>query len=650
MKLSSETSYSINTVVIVISLITWVILLFNPGQIMTVEHCHVSRSGPSAESLSMLLAMNPIQSQLVGWLLMVIAMMLPKLIGPIQHIYVHSFKKNRFAAAMLFVLGYILVWTLAGIIMILAIIAFQLYFPDSFYPAIAIGVIAIVWQFSPIKQRFLNQGHNHHTLSAFGFSMCKDSLSFGIAHGISCVGSGWALMLFPMLLPVGHNLAMIVVTFIMLSEHMEFPQKPEWKVNLRLKLFRIIANIFSTNIIKPLKIKSKNNMKYYLSIFFVITFSITFSQEKDFTDLKKKKDDQFHSIVLHEIFSQEFDNIANISSDLSSRRFFANLSNENNKLSLGANFALKRKDPENPKITWITGVGFEMKSKDNFATVFKNGDIQNEINGIVNFGRIGNGIITIYTNEKKAYLDAIKHIKKDSEESKADAVLRSKKIIPEDSNYSAYREMYKKRADLIRKHKLYKRLFDWSFNLSLNIPISSKEYLVSESFSNENFNRISHYPFSANFDIGTYWKCVNKKKHVSKLFLNFNLNSKSTNNIEFDENFKTSDFLSFVNQSSGKLAISEKETVYIGSFERFLSFSVGAELVCFPFQEIVGFSGGVSFEQGQSSYVNWKLGIPFSLNDKEQKPVVNFELQYKEFRKNKFVGLKVGFVIGKFIG
>lgn len=240
MKLSQNNRIKINFVIIGISILVWVLLLINPGHIMTMEHCHVSASGPSAASLQMLLEMNPFSSQLIGWELMVIAMMLPKLILPIQSIYIHSFKRYRFLCSFLFVLGYVSAWMVAGIFMVAAIIGLNLLMPMSYIPALGVFIIAVIWQSSPIKQRFLNLGHNHRPLSAFGWPAFRDSLLFGIEHGVWCIGAGWALMLFPMLLPMGHNLAMIIVTFIMISEHLEHPGFPRWHFKFRLKLLRAI--------------------------------------------------------------------------------------------------------------------------------------------------------------------------------------------------------------------------------------------------------------------------------------------------------------------------------------------------------------------------------------------------------------------------
>lgn len=172
---------------------------------------------------------------------MVVAMMLPKLIIPIQQIYASTLKRRRFLSVLLFVSGYIGVWMIVGVFMIAVILGLHLLMPGSYIPAIVLGIIAIIWQFSPVKQKCLNRGHDHRTLAAFGWAANRDAILFGIMHGVWCVGAGWALMLLPMLLPVGHNLAMILVTFIMLSEHLEHPQLPRWRIDFRFKLFRFIV-------------------------------------------------------------------------------------------------------------------------------------------------------------------------------------------------------------------------------------------------------------------------------------------------------------------------------------------------------------------------------------------------------------------------
>jgi len=241
MRVSGKLRTTISLVILGISILVWVLLLINPGQIMDVEHCHISYSGSCPASPQMLLEMNPVSSLLMGWGLMVVAMMFPKLILPIQYIYAYSLKRHRLLSAFLFILGYIAVWMVMGIFMIAIILGLHLLMPNSYLPAIGLGVIAIIWQFSPIKQHFLNKGHDHWTLAAFGWAANRDALLFGVMHGVWCVGSGWALMLLPMLLPQGHNIAMMIVTLIMLNEHLEHPQVPRWRIDFRWKLLRAIV-------------------------------------------------------------------------------------------------------------------------------------------------------------------------------------------------------------------------------------------------------------------------------------------------------------------------------------------------------------------------------------------------------------------------
>ncbi|WP_404985536.1 DUF2182 domain-containing protein [Chryseobacterium sp. M5] len=241
MKTSNANRNLINYIIWGVSIIFWFILLWNPGNLITAAHCQMTFfCEGSVTSLKMLLKINPFPEMMAGWILMVFAMMLPKLIVPIQIIINQSFKNMRFLMVVLFVIGYALTWLAAGFLLNIFILFVNIQMPRSFIPAVILGIIAVIWQFSPIKQRCLNKGHYHPVLAAWGSKAYKDAFSFGLTHGFWCVGAGWALMLFPMVLPQGHNFAMLIVTFIMFSEHMEHPQIPRWHIDFRLKLLRII--------------------------------------------------------------------------------------------------------------------------------------------------------------------------------------------------------------------------------------------------------------------------------------------------------------------------------------------------------------------------------------------------------------------------
>lgn len=241
MTISPRERARVNILILLISAVTWMMLLINPGSIMTLAHCPVTQSGASLVSFQMLLAMNPPWSMTAGWALMLVAMMSLTLSTPICHILERSFKRRRPRSVTLFLVGYAAIWMAAGGVLLAAKLGLNWIAPQSYVPAVAVGLMAFVWQCSPIKQRCLNRGHKHNALAAFGIAADLDALRFGITHGAWCVGSCWALMLFPLLLPQGHFAAMAAVTFLIVSERLEQPRHLSWRLRLSRKLMRILV-------------------------------------------------------------------------------------------------------------------------------------------------------------------------------------------------------------------------------------------------------------------------------------------------------------------------------------------------------------------------------------------------------------------------
>ena len=205
--------------VLLLSAITWIVLVVEPGG-LGMPHC-VSMS--SAASFQMLLAMNPPGSLAVGWALMLVAMMAPVLIPPVRYIHLRSFTHRRARSTAFFLAGYAAVWMAIGCVLL----AVELT-ATSPAPACLL-LIALVWQCSPVKQRCLNRCHAHTELAAFGAAADLGALRFGLIHGIWCAGSCWALMLFPMLLPRGHVVAMAAVAVVIFSERLDHPEPPSWR-------------------------------------------------------------------------------------------------------------------------------------------------------------------------------------------------------------------------------------------------------------------------------------------------------------------------------------------------------------------------------------------------------------------------------------
>jgi len=221
----------VGAAVLLASAIAWILLLLDSGGMTLIAHCHAAESGamPAHASLRMLLAMNPPASLATGWAVMLVAMMSPALIAPICHIRLRSFTHRRGRSVSLFVSAYAATWMAFGCVLLAVELAASWLAPRSYLPLAGVAVATLVWQVSPFKQRCLNACHAHTELAAFGAAADFAALRFGLAHGIWCAGSCWALMLLPLLLSRGHLLAMAAVTILILSERLEPPMAPRWR-------------------------------------------------------------------------------------------------------------------------------------------------------------------------------------------------------------------------------------------------------------------------------------------------------------------------------------------------------------------------------------------------------------------------------------
>jgi predicted metal-binding membrane protein len=222
MTLAARERRQVRTPMLFISAAAWILLVLEPGGMAL--HAH------HAASLDMLLMHNPPASLALGWLLMLAAMMLPLLITPVRHVRDRSFTRRRARAIALLIAGYTAVWMVAGAVLIALALALRTVAADSRVAAITVALSALLWQFSPAKQRCLNRCHNHRELAAFGRSADFDALRFGLAHGLWCAGSCWALMLLPLLLSQGHVAAMAAVSVLIYAERLDRPMPPRWRL------------------------------------------------------------------------------------------------------------------------------------------------------------------------------------------------------------------------------------------------------------------------------------------------------------------------------------------------------------------------------------------------------------------------------------
>lgn len=232
--------------VLVVSLLAWIPILA-PRE----SPCHCATAAIGSPTVwQTLLAANPTATLASGWALMLVAMMAPMLIPAIYFIQSTSFPRTRAQLVALFIAAYGAVWMLVGAIFTVGAFVVRQSLPQSWWPAVVVALIALIWQASPGKQICLNRCHRHRPLAAFGFAARRDAFRMGLEHGAWCVGSCWALMLFPLLLQSGHDFAMAMVAIVMFCERLDKGAAPSWQLRgfrtaflyLRKKLRRSQAN------------------------------------------------------------------------------------------------------------------------------------------------------------------------------------------------------------------------------------------------------------------------------------------------------------------------------------------------------------------------------------------------------------------------
>ena len=161
---------------------------------------------------------------LAMWITMMTAMMLPAVAPTVlAHLAIARRRGDGFGPTLVFVGGYLLVWSAIGIVPLAGFTALSRFDADAapphLIPALAGAIIAAAgaYQFTPWKRRCLE-----HCQSPFAFVAHHDfgggarsALHAGLVHGAYCLGCCWALTL--VLLVVGlMNLAWMAGLFVMI--------------------------------------------------------------------------------------------------------------------------------------------------------------------------------------------------------------------------------------------------------------------------------------------------------------------------------------------------------------------------------------------------------------------------------------------------
>jgi predicted metal-binding membrane protein len=138
---------------------------------------------------------------LITWLVMMVAMMFPS-VAPMTLAFasVTRTRGQGVLPTVVFVLGYLLVWTAAGLVPlgVLAVLNQIWMTPPSWLPRVggAVIILAGIYQFTPLKDACLRACR-----SPLGFILSHNfgagpwaAIQAGASHGLYCLGCCWALM------------------------------------------------------------------------------------------------------------------------------------------------------------------------------------------------------------------------------------------------------------------------------------------------------------------------------------------------------------------------------------------------------------------------------------------------------------------------
>ncbi|GAC1321004.1 MAG: DUF2182 domain-containing protein [Chloroflexota bacterium] len=158
-------------------------------------------------------------SELIGWTLMIAAMMLPLTLPALGHVAVNSIRTRRQRAMAIYAVFFGATWVAFGAAVIGArdaVVALGVW--NDRLCIVATLIIAAAWQISPFKRRALYGCQKTIPLPPQGLAADRACARFGVLQGLRCIRSCWALMLVTLVPAQGILVTMAALSGLLLLE------------------------------------------------------------------------------------------------------------------------------------------------------------------------------------------------------------------------------------------------------------------------------------------------------------------------------------------------------------------------------------------------------------------------------------------------
>jgi hypothetical protein len=386
-------------------------------------------------------------------------------------------------------------------------------------------------------------------------------------------------------------------------------------------------------------------------------------------EVKERNEETIQSLVNSKDFVLDISKVTNkLSSnylsgvsDLSFEKTYAVLDDSEDKLFIGGTLKLSG----NGK--YFLTIGAKANTKDGFASFFNSTKLNNDIGVSAKLVfRLKNGIYhniintdqidTVERNRKKLGTRLQKEIDEAQDTMGKEDLQKFKE--------EKLEEFKEKEAEYIVEKKLYNQLDLFWGSVESYIPVSSSVYNTVGEITLEPVER-NFYPLSFSGSLN-YWIFIPETRkdiktkygftgiYKSNILLSLRGDLQASNSI-LAEDIATLSFAEYqeyqpASSNAIYLVKTNEKDLYVGDYKTFWIPKLSAKAVyMYPFESFsIGARLSVEKTFGVKSSVNWKIGIPFSINNDNSDAKISFEILTQEQYGIHSTGINIGLPLSRF--